>query len=334
MKYSIIIPVYNRPDEIDELLDCLTHQNCNDFEVIVVEDGSSEKCNLVVQKYSGRLDIKYFYKPNSGPGPSRNYGMEKAQGEFLIFFDSDCLIPPGYMEVLDKSLTLNGLDAFGGPEKPHGTFTDIQKAITCSMTSFITTGGIRGKKKRMDKFQARSFNMGFSREVYHKVGGFSNAKVGEDGDMSYRIQDAGFSIGLIEEAFVYHKRRISFKAFIRQVYRFGIGRIFLMKWYPARRKVVYFLPSAFLTGNLLLVILSLFVSWSFALLLLFPALLFFLDSLVQTKNLKIALLSILAGYIQLFGYGAGFLKGWWKIFVLREDERQAFKNLFYTDSAR
>lgn len=329
-KYSIIIPVYNRPEEIDELLEGLLQQDFKDFEVIVVEDGSVNKCDHIIEKYKDQLDLKYYFKSNSGPGLSRNYGMSKATGEYFVIFDSDCLIPPDYLSNLETTLKVHHLDAYGGPEKLHGRFTRIQKAITYSMTSFITTGGIRGKKKRLDSFQARSFNMGFHRSVFEKIGGFSDAKVGEDGDMSNRIKRAGFKMALVEKAFVYHKRRISFLAFVRQVYKFGIGRNFLMKWYPESKKLVFFLPALFLLGSALLVLLSvLFLSWLFLLPLLLFVLIVFVDALLNTKSLVLASLSIIASFIQLYGYGFGFLEGYWNIFILKRDERKAFSELFF-----
>lgn len=211
MKYSVIIPVYNRPDEVNELLESLTLQTCKDFEVVVVEDGSSIPCQEVVEKYSDRLDIHYYNKPNSGPGQTRNYGAERSHGEYLIILDSDCILPPGYFEAVEKELQSSPVDAFGGPDRAHASFTDIQKAINYSMTSFFTTGGIRGGKKKMDKFYPRSFNMGVRRSVYQTLGGFSKMRFGEDIDFSIRIFKAGYRCRLFPSAWVYHKRRTDLK---------------------------------------------------------------------------------------------------------------------------
>ncbi len=328
-KYSVIVPVYNRPNEVEELLDSLNRQEFRDFEILIIEDGSSSTCEDVVKKYSDALDIKYFYKENSGPGASRNYGMDRAGGEYLIFFDSDCLIPPGYFTSVEEFLSVNPLDTFGGPDSAHESFSDTQKAINYAMTSFITTGGIRGKKKQLDKFQPRSFNMGIRKAVYEQVGGFSTIHPGEDPDLSYRIMKAGFKVGLIPDAPVFHKRRIDFKKFIKQVYKFGLTRTILIKWYPDSFKLVYFLPGLFLVGTLMLLILSFTVSLYFLTPIGLLIMLIFTDALIKTKRIKIAFLSILASFIQLTAYGFGFLKGWWNLLVLRRDERKVFPGMFF-----
>ena len=207
MRYSVIIPVYNRPDEADELLQSLTRQSFKDFEVIIVEDGSSVPCKDVAERYQNILDIRYYAKPNSGPGQTRNYGAERSQGEYLIILDSDCILPEGYFAAVEEELQKAPTDAFGGPDRAHVSFTDIQKAINYSMTSFFTTGGIRGGKKKMDKFYPRSFNMGVRREVYETLGGFSRMRFGEDIDFSIRIFKGGYACRLFPGAWVYHKRR-------------------------------------------------------------------------------------------------------------------------------
>ena len=229
MKYSLIVPVYNRPDEVDELLESLCGQTVKAFEVIIVEDGSQRDCRAVVEKYADRLDIKYFAKPNSGPGQSRNYGAERAQGEYLIVLDSDVVLPRAYIKEVSRALEETHADAFGGPDRAHDSFTPVQKAISYSMTSFFTTGGIRGGKKKLDKFFPRSFNMGIRREVYQQLGGFSKMRFGEDIDFSYRIVEAGYNPQLFPEAWVWHKRRTDFRKFFRQVYNSGIARINLEK---------------------------------------------------------------------------------------------------------
>uniref|UniRef100_UPI00356B5772 glycosyltransferase n=1 Tax=Ancylomarina sp. TaxID=1970196 RepID=UPI00356B5772 len=255
-KYSVIIPIYNRPDEAKELLASLAKQTYKNFDILMIEDGSTEDCSDIVKHYSNELDIKYHFKANSGPGDSRNVGMRMATGDFLIFFDSDCIIPPQYFEEVEKHLAQTPLDAFGGPDSAHESFSKVQKAINYAMTSIITTGGIRGKKNKLDQYQPRSFNMGISQAVYKKVGGYTDVTPGEDPDLSYRIMNAGFRVGLIEDAYVFHKRRIDFSKFIKQVYKFGVMRPVLIKWYPDKFKLTYTIPALFLLGSLLLVILA------------------------------------------------------------------------------
>ena len=321
MQFSIIIPVYNRPQEVDELLDSLCRQTFKDFEVVVVEDGSSEKCDDICQKYADRLPVNYYFKPNSGPGPSRNYGAEHSQGDYLIILDSDVIVPENYLEIIKKELDREPCDAFGGPDQAHPSFTPVQKAINYSMTSFFTTGGIRGGKRKMDKFYPRSFNLGIKKSVYEALGGFAPMRYGEDIDLSTRIFKGGYNCRLFPEAFVYHKRRVKFSSFFRQVKHSGEARVVLKDKYPETFKLVHLLPSAFVVGNILLVvafivhlILSLILTGTFswwALLWLAPILLYavmvFADSFVKNKDVKVALLSVPASYCQLFGYGMGFI---------------------------
>ena len=328
MRYSVIIPVYNRPDEVDELLQSLTTQQFKDFEVVIVEDGSSIPCQTVVEKYAGKLDINYFSKPNSGPGQSRNYGAERSKGDYLIILDSDVILPEGYFDAIEKELAASPADAFGGPDRAHESFTDIQKAINYSMTSFFTTGGIRGGKKKMDKFYPRSFNMGIRREVYEALGGFSNMRFGEDIDFSIRIFKGGYTCRLFPGAWVYHKRRTDLKKFFKQVHNSGIARINLYKKYPDSLKVVHLLPGVFTLGVVLFLLGTPFCLFSFLPLVLY-ALLVCLDSAIQNKNLWIGVLSIVASYIQLIGYGTGFWRAWWKRCVLGKDEFEAFRKNFY-----
>ena len=255
MKYSIIVPVYNRPDEVDELLASLHTQQETDFEVLIIEDGSSNPCQSVCKKYADKLDLKYYVKPNSGPGQSRNYGAERAQGEYLLVLDSDVVLPDGYLKAISKELEQQPAEAFGGPDRAHDSFSDIQKAISYSMTSFFTTGGIRGGKKKLDKFYPRSFNMGIRRETYMSLGGFSRMRFGEDIDFSIRIFKAGCRCRLFPEAWVWHKRRTDFRKFFRQVYNSGIARINLYKKYPESLKLVHLLPMVFTVGVLFLLLL-------------------------------------------------------------------------------
>ena len=347
MKYSIIVPVYNRPDEVDELLQSLCEQSLKDFEVIIVEDGSQKDCKEVVGRYTDRLDVKYFMKPNSGPGQSRNYGAERAQGDYLLVLDSDVVLPTGYLQAVDDELRRQPADAFGGPDAAHPSFTDVQKAISYSMTSFFTTGGIRGGKKKLDKFYPRSFNMGIRRDVYLQLGGFSKMRFGEDIDFSYRIVEAGYQPHLFPSAWVWHKRRPDFRKFFRQVYNSGIARINLEKRHPGTLKLVHLLPMVFTVGVIALVLISAFGrammhydapnwrSWYWVcalpwLPILFYSLVIFLDSSIRNKSLKVGLLSVPAAFVQLMGYGFGFIESWWKRCVRKQDEFTAFEKNFYS----
>ena len=346
MKYSIIVPVYNRPDEVDELLESLTAQTVTDFEVIIVEDGSQRDCREVVEKYAGRLDLKYYVKPNSGPGQSRNYGAERAQGDMLIVLDSDVVLPQGYLQAVDDELQRQPADAFGGPDASHPSFSDVQKAISYSMTSFFTTGGIRGGKKKLDKFYPRSFNMGIRRNVYSQLGGFSKMRFGEDIDFSYRIVEAGYQPLLFADAWVWHKRRTDFRKFFRQVYNSGIARINLSKRHPGTLKLVHLLPMVFTVGVIALILVSAFGrammyydatnwrSWYWVALLpwlpiVLYSLIIFIDSSIRNKSLRVGLLSVPAAFVQLMGYGFGFIEAWWKRCVLKQDEFTAFEQTFY-----
>lgn len=326
---SIIVPVFNRPQEVDELLHSLLAQTCSDFELILVEDGSAETCEMVTGSFNDRLNIRYYMKWNSGPGLSRNYGADKASGNYFIFFDSDCLIPEHYIEIIKKELQDNFVDAYGGPDKAHPSFSSLQKAINYSMVSFFTTGGIRGSKISLDKFYPRSFNMGISKAVFVMTGGFSEMRFGEDIDFSTRILEAGYSTRLIPEAFVYHKRRSDFKKFFKQVFNSGIARINLYKRHPGSLKPVHVFPSVFTTGSSALIILSIFLNIIFIAPVVLYALILFSDSFIKNKNIKVAFLSVIAGFIQITGYGLGFIKASWKRLVLRHDEFHVYKNNFY-----
>ena len=336
MKYSIIVPVFNRPDEVDELLESLCHQDVKDFEVIIVEDGSEKPCKDVCDKYANILDLHYYFKENSGPGQSRNYGVERAKGDYVIILDSDVVLPTGYLEAVDTELTSSisplpsSIAAWGGPDASHPSFTPIQKAISYSMTSFFTTGGIRGGKgKKLDKFFPRSYNMGIRREVYQELGGFTKMRFGEDIDFSYRIIEAGYKTALIPEAWVWHKRRTDFRKFFRQVYNSGIARINLEKRHPGTMELVHLLPMVFTLGVMGCLLLAPFCYGLTLLPLLLYCLLLLIDSTILNKSLKVGLLSIPAAFTQLMGYGFGFLESWWKRCVLKQDEFTAFEKNFY-----
>ena len=343
MKYSIIVPVYNRPNEVDELLQSLCQQTVKDFEVLIIEDGSIKTCKDVCDKYANILVLHYHAKENSGPGQSRNYGAERAKGEYVIILDSDVVLPNTYIEAIDKSLT-SEIIAFGGPDAAHPTFTPIQKAISYSMTSFFTTGGIRGGKAKLDKFYPRSFNMGIRRDVYLQLGGFTKMRFGEDIDFSYRIVEAGYRPQLFPEAWVWHKRRTDFHKFFRQVYNSGIARINLEKRHPGTMKLVHLLPTVFTVGVIGLILISAvgralmhyidrdqfywmcFAPWIPIIL---YSLLIFFDSSIKNRSLKVGFLSIPAAFVQLMGYGLGFIESWWKRCILKQDEFQAFEKTFY-----
>lgn len=317
MKFSVIIPVYNRIDEVSELLKSLQAQTAHNFEVILVEDGSTEPCRTQADAAAAvGLDVKYYYKENEGRSIARNYGMARATGDYFVFFDSDCVIPPSYFATLETALTQQPVDCFGGPDSAHESFSDTQKAINYSMTSFLTTGGIRGGKLQLEKFTPRTFNMGFSRKVYQAVGGFREM-FSEDIDMSKRILHQGFSIRLLRQIPVWHKRRVDFRKFFRQVYVFGMSRITLKLLYPDSLKAVHTLPALFVIGCLGLILLGIFVSpwWLLPLGLYFAAV--FTGALVSTHSLKIAILAVPAALIQLGGYGLGFIKAFTEKIILR-----------------
>jgi len=329
LKYSIIVPVYNRPDEVDELLESLTKQTLKDFEVIIVEDGSIKPCKDVCEKYANILDLHYYAKENSGPGQSRNYGAERSNGEWLIILDSDVVLPEGYLEAVEKSLASStSIAAWGGPDAAHPSFTPVQKAISYSMTSFFTTGGIRGGKAKLDKFYPRSFNMGIRRDVYLKLEGFTKMRFGEDIDFSYRIVEAGYMPRLFPEAWVWHKRRTDFRKFFRQVYNSGIARINLEKRHPGTMKLVHLLPTVFTLGVIGLLLITFIFTYACVPIILYSAIIF-IDSSIKNKSLWVGLLSIPAAFVQLMGYGFGFIESWWKRCVLKQDEFTAFEKNFY-----
>ena len=328
MNYSIIVPVYNRPDEVDELLESLTHQVFRNFEVVIVEDGSDKRCDEVCNRYKDLLPLRYYYKKNSGPGNSRNFGVDYANGDYVIILDSDVVVPPHYLSAIDEELNREQCDFFGGADAAHASFTPVQKAISYSMTSFFTTGGIRGGKKKLDKFYPRSYNMGVRRTAYQALGGFSRMRFGEDIDFSYRLIENGYKSRLFPEAWVWHKRRTDLRKFFRQVYNSGIARINLEKRHPGTMKPVHLLPMLFTLGVLLLLLLSPWCLWTLTPLLAY-ALIICIHSSVVNKSLRVGLLSVPAAFTQLTGYGLGFLSAWWKRCVLRQDEFQAFEKTFY-----
>jgi len=320
MLFSIIIPLYNRPQEIKELLETLTFQTYKNFEVLVLEDGSVNDAADIVKTFEDKLNVRYFVKKNEGQGFTRNYGFERAKGDYFIIFDSDCLIPADYLQIVDDYLKTNWLDAYGGPDDAHPSFTPVQKAISYSMTSPFTTGGIRGNKKAIGQFHPRSFNMGVSRKVWETVGGFIITRSGEDIEYSIRIHSAGFKIGLIPDAKVYHKRRTDFIQFYKQLHFFGRARINVYKFFPSQLKAVHFFPAVFTLGIFFTLIANI-LAWPIAELCNFAyalfALLIFFHSWWRNKSVKVAFLSIIAAFTQLTAYGFGFMQDFWKRVVLK-----------------
>ena len=336
MKYSFIIPVFNRPDEVDELLESLTHQTLRDFEVVVVEDGSDVPCRDVVERYADRLQVHYYDKPNSGPGQTRNYGVERAEGDYVLILDSDVVLPEGYLQAVDHELAATPCDAFGGPDRAHASFSKMQKANNYAMTSFFTTGGIRGGKKKMDKFYPRSFNMGVRRAVYHELGGFSAMRFGEDIDFSTRLIRSGHVSRLFQSAWVWHKRRTDLRKFFKQVHNSGIARIHLTKRHPGTLKAVHMLPAVFTLGCALLVVLAVAAAllgcphwWALLLPFVLFALIIGVDATRSERSVGVGWRAVAAAYVQLTGYGSGFLRAWWTRCVLRRGEFEAFKENFY-----
>lgn len=330
LNFSFIIPVFNRPQEILELLESFCHLNFDKpFEILIVEDGSTQKSDAIAAQFKDRLNIHYFYKPNSGPGDSRNFGMNKATGNYFIILDSDCILPPHYLIEVEQALNKNDLDCFGGPDAAHQSFSPLQKAINYTMTSFLTTGGIRGKKSAIQDFEPRSFNLGISKQAFEKSGGFGKIHPGEDPDLSLRLKKLGFKTGLIEKAFVYHKRRISWSKFYTQVKKFGLARPILTKWHPESAKITFWFPTIFVFFTLASTILLFMGVWYFFSLLMFYLLFILLDSFEKNNSLYIGLLSVYATFIQFFGYGIAFLISTIYIRVLNKNPENCFPNLFF-----
>ncbi|MGY0392110.1 glycosyltransferase [Bizionia sp. KMM 8389] len=330
LQFSFIIPVYNRPDEIDELL--LSFQNMDTqqvFEVVIVEDGSTISSSEIIKKYQNHLDITYLQKENSGPGDSRNYGMKRAKGNYFIILDSDCILPAHYLTAVKTYLNTNYVDCFGGPDAAHDSFTNLQKAINFSMTSFLTTGGIRGNKKQLDKFQPRSFNMGLSKEAFIKTKGFGNIHPGEDPDLTIRLWKNNFNTALITDAYVYHKRRISWSKFYTQVSKFGKVRPILNIWHPETKKITYWFPSVFILGLVFALIFAAFKLYFILACYGIYFLTLFVIALISTSNLIIAFQSIFATIVQFTGYGFGFLKSTLKLKISNEKPETLFPKLFF-----
>lgn len=309
--FSVVVPVYNRPEEIRELLGSLTQQTFTDFEVIVVEDGSAVRCDTVVDTYRDKLHIQYLFKPNSGPGPSRNFGSTKASGSYFVYFDSDCVVPPHYFQTVSDALNQSRVDAWGGPDRGHRDFTPLQQAMAYTMASVLTTGGIRGSRRVAENFQPRSFNMGIARRVFETTGGFHFDRLAEDIELSVRMRKAAFRIVLIEEAYVFHKRRTTLKQFYSQVSGFGRGRVRVGKAHPGEVKAVHWFPAVFLFGMASLPVLlfgsAVLFKLGASIYLIYLAAIS-VDAWLTTKSVTVALLSIPSAVVQLTGYGIGFLR--------------------------
>ncbi|WP_298238899.1 glycosyltransferase [uncultured Algibacter sp.] len=330
LEFSFIIPVYNRPEEIKELLQSFCAlKTTTPFEIVIVEDGSNISSKEVVEYFNNGLNISYYFKENSGPGDSRNFGMKKAKGNYFIILDSDCILPENYLSEIEKSLNNTYVDCFGGPDAAHESFSNLQKAINFSMTSVITTGGIRGNKNSVDRFQPRSFNMGLSKEAFNASNGFGRIHPGEDPDLSIRLWHLGYKTKLIPTAFVYHKRRISWRKFYKQVNKFGLVRPILNAWHPKTIKLTYWFPTVFVLGLLLAVLLWIFnFKWLLMVYILY-FLVVFLLALVSTKNLIVAILALVAIVVQFFGYGYGFLKSTLAINIFKKKAESYFPHLFF-----
>jgi glycosyltransferase involved in cell wall biosynthesis len=330
LQFSFIIPVFNRPDEIQELLQSFEAlETGTPYEIVIVEDGSTESSKNIVDNFKSKLNISYFFKENSGPGDSRNFGMKQAKGNYFIILDSDCILPKNYLSEVEKSLNEDYVDCFGGPDAAHESFTNLQKAINFSMTSFITTGGIRGNKNSVGKFQPRSFNMGISKKAFEASNGFGQIHPGEDPDLSIRLWNLGFKTKLIPEAFVFHKRRISWKKFYIQVYKFGLVRPILNKWHPSTKKITYWFPAVFSLGFMASVVLYLFsFKWLFSIYILY-FIVAFVVALISTKNLVASILSLPAIVVQFLGYGFGFLKSTFAVSILNKEPETYFPQLFF-----
>jgi len=330
LSFSFIIPVYNRPNEVRELLESLSHQIYpKSFEIVIVEDGSSIPSKDIVDSFQDTLNITYLEKENSGPGDSRNYGMERAKGNYLIVLDSDCILPPQYLVAAEKSLIEEFVHCYGGPDAAHKSFSDVQKAINYAMTSMFSTGGIRGHKSSVDKFQPRSFNMGISKKAFEDVGGFGKIHPGEDPDLTIRIWNKGYKTKLIPEAFVYHKRRIDWNKFYTQVNKFGMVRPILNKWHPGTAKITYWFPALFCVGFIASLLVLVFKITIPLALYVFYFIVVFVDSLLKNKSLPVAFLSIIAVCIQFIGYGFGFLKSTFWINFSSKKPKELFPKLFF-----
>ena len=333
LNFSFIIPVYNRPNEIKELLESFEKMHYdNDYEIVIIEDGSTESSEEIIKSFTKGLNISYYKKPNSGPGDSRNYGMKKAKGNYFIILDSDCILPENYLQIVLNDLNENYVDCYGGPDAAHNSFSNLQKAINFSMTSFITTGGIRGGKRSLNSFQPRSFNMGISKKAFEASGGFGNIHPGEDPDLSLRLINHGFKTKLIPEALVYHKRRISWSKFYNQVFKFGLVRPILNYWHPKSAKITFWFPTLFLIGAIASIVLFILDIKVYLYIYLIYFIITFVVSSLVNKSLLVGILSVYATIVQFVGYGYGFFKSTFKLKVMQRNPEKEFPFLFFKTS--
>ena len=333
LSFSFIIPVFNRPEEIRELLESMQKlEYGKSFEVVIVEDGSSLDSGTIVATFSDELEISYYKKQNTGPGDSRNYGMKKARGNYFLILDSDVILPPDYLLKVAGELERNFTHCFGGRDSAHTSFSEVQKAINYAMTSFFTTGGIRGNKRMVGKFQPRSFNMGLSKEAFERTGGFGRIHPGEDPDLALRLRKLGFETRLFPNVVVFHKRRIDWGKFYRQVYKFGLVRPILNKWHPGSDKITFWFPTLFSVGLLLSALLALLGVTAFLFIYVGYMIFILIDASVQGKSIKIGIYSLWASLIQFFGYGLGFCRSTYYIRILKEDPQVRFPKLFFKNA--
>ncbi|WP_299251576.1 glycosyltransferase [uncultured Aquimarina sp.] len=329
--FSFIIPVFNRPNEIQELLNSMISLDYDKtYEIVIIEDGSSETSEDVIKEYRSRLNISYYKKLNTGPGDSRNYGMGKAKGNYFLILDSDVLLPPDYLNKVEDFLSINFVHCFGGPDDAHKDFSDLQKAISFSMTSYLTTGGIRGRKNTLGKFQPRSFNMGISKEAFETSKGFGNIHPGEDPDLTIRLWKLGYKTALIPNAKVFHKRRISWNKFYIQVNKFGLVRPILNLWHPETSKITYWFPTLFMVYTLFSIVATFVGYWYFLALCMLYFIVVFLSASINYNSLNIGIQSVIAVFVQFYGYGKGFLKSYYYIHLLKKVPEQQFKKLFFS----
>ncbi|HJX71736.1 MAG TPA: glycosyltransferase [Bacteroidales bacterium] len=330
MYYSVVLPTYGRPGDVEEFLDSLTRQEYNDFEILVVDATADDSVRQVAEKYLDKLKLNFIYKKGLGISESRNLGVKLSKGGFVVFIDSDCVVPPSYFTEIEKYLSLNKVDAFGGPDAASKDFTHSQKAINYVMTSFLTTGGIRGKAKRIGRFEPRSFNMGVSRKAFDAVGGYSGMKVAEDIDLSMRLHQAGFKTALIPDAYVYHKRKANLHKFLVQMFMYGKARIDLFMRHREALKITYLMPLFFLIYLLAGLASAFFSKVLFILFLaslIFYALAVFIDSSIQNRSLAAGILSVFAAYGFLVCYGSGLIYNIFRRIVLGKKEIERAKIL-------
>jgi len=339
-KYSIIIPCFNRADEVAELLESISQLKFDpaQFEIIISDDGSTDNTKKLVEQNKSKLqcDLIYLTQNNSGPGAARNHAMENANGDFFIFIDSDVTLSADWLFHIDLTLVEKKADAFGGPDSYREDFSPFLKAVNYSMTSFITTGGLRGKKgKKLARFYPRSFNMGLSRELWKKIGGFGSLRHGQDIEFSHRIIESGAQVIFIDQAVVYHKRRTNLRRFYKQVFNWGVARINLYKINKKMLEPLHSIPAVLTFVAVTLLVLSLIfdliktiVLWGFSagiLILIYSM----IDSIRIYKSIKPALWLPLVMPAQVLGYGFGFIYNAVRRIVLDKDEKVGFKKSYY-----